>query len=274
MHGIVREQDGSAALVFPFLRAIWELWQHNKEAIRQRKLKFRDARYVGYFQDRWFRLLQVLNKIISLENIILGDQRTSQEWSIAYQEFPFWLDLFFFYAPMLADALTVSLGQLLSDAPDSFPREAKRLFGNSSWIAKCKLRCDERDLLTAISQNRDWFLRLRPDEGKGIRDSIVHRLCKWQVTTIHGRSEIDWQEKIRVELEGVAADISPDEALDTISSVMTGLCSFLSALPLETWLRHEFEARDFITSATGNGIGGRFLPTLPINLDEETSYGT
>lgn len=35
MHGIVKRQDGSAVLVFPFLRAIWELWQHNEEITRQ-----------------------------------------------------------------------------------------------------------------------------------------------------------------------------------------------------------------------------------------------
>lgn len=169
---------------------------------------------------------------------------------------------------MFADALTVALGRLLSDAPDSFPREAKQLFGDSSWIVKCKLRCDERDLSIALSQNRDWFLQIRPDQGKGIRDSIVHRLCKWQVTT-RGQSDIDFQKKIYAELEGVAADIPTDEALDTIANVMTGLCSFLSALPLETWLKHEFDGRDLITSDTSDGIGGRFLPTLPINLDNK-----
>jgi hypothetical protein len=267
-HGIVKNRDGSAVMVFPFLRATWELWQHNQEVVRTRKLTFRDAGFAGFFQDRWFRLLYVLNRITALEEILTGDPK-GFKYIDAHSELPCWLDLFFVYIHLLADSMTVALGRLLSDAPGSFPREAKSLFGDSSWVDCCKLRVDRNHLVTLLAQNRDWYLRIRPlGTDKGIRDSIIHRLCKWQVVLL-GQSDVDWAKEVRAQLEGVDADISRDEALSTIGEVMAGLFSFLTALPRETWMRREFESRDLITSRTGAGLGGRFLPLLEIDLDNE-----
>ncbi len=108
-HGVASCKNGSAVLIFPFLRAIWELQQHNEQLQRERKIKYRDVRYTGYFQDRWFRTLYVLNKITSLERT-LGGEHKGFCWIDAHEELPCWLDLFFFYTPMLMDSMTVALG--------------------------------------------------------------------------------------------------------------------------------------------------------------------
>jgi len=262
-HGIVRLQEGGAALVFPFLRATWELRQHNEEASRGRKIKVRDVRAVGYFQHQWSRVLFVLNKISVLENTLRGYDR-SFEWIAAHQELPCWLDLFFVYSRMLADALTVSLGRLLSEAPNSFPRDAKHLFRDHSWLPKCKLRCDNDALLTAVRQHGEWFDQISPTIGKGIRDSLVHRLCKWRVVFALGNDDLPTA--IQAELEGLSADLAPDEGIALIGTIMTGMCSFLSALPAETWLNRQFIGHDLMTSASGRGLGARFLPALPIAI--------
>jgi hypothetical protein len=121
-HGVARCSDGSAVLVLPFLRATWELHQHNQELERARKIKWRDAFIAGHFQDRWFRVLEVINKLTQHETTILRDDHDF-EYIATHRELPLWLDLFHFYAPMLLDATVVVLGLILSDAPSSFPRQ-------------------------------------------------------------------------------------------------------------------------------------------------------
>jgi hypothetical protein len=263
-HGIVRLAEGGEVLVFPFLRATWELWQHNKESSRQRKVKVADSRAVGYFQERWFRVLYVLRKITSIEKMLQSEGR-GFEWIDAHKELPCWLDLYFFYLHMLADAMVVSIGRLLSDAPESFPQEAKNFFREDAWAQGSKLRCDAEGLLATVARHRGWFDLIRPPEGKGIRDSLVHRLCRWQVV-LCGEGEVDWPKTVQATLEGVASDIAPEEGLDAIEKTMSGLCDFLSALPGETWLNTAFEAQDLVTSNRVDSIGGRFLPALTVEL--------
>jgi len=260
-HGVARCSDGSAVLIFPFLRATWELRQHNEQLARDRKIKWKDIFVSGHFQDRWFRIFNVMNKITNLESTIAGTDR-GFEWMTAHQEFPLWLDLFHFYVPMLLDALVVALGLIISDAPASFPKQFKALFKENIDLASLKLRCDEHAFRSTLNENREWHDRIRPSDRKSVRDSIVHRLSKWQITTQGGLEETATQ-SVKAHLHGEDSDIAPEDGLREAEEIMAGFCSFLSALPPETWINEKFEGRDLITAGDPRHIGGRFLPELP-----------
>ena len=266
-HGVARCSDGSAVLIFPFLRATWELHDHNRQLSRDRSIKWKDAFVIGHFQDRWFRVLYVVNKITSLEGTITESDR-GFDWIDAHQELPLWLDLFHFYFPMLLDAMVVALGLIICDAPESFPRQFKTLFREDMEFSDAKLRCDEEAFRSALSNSRDWYKKIRPMDGKNIRDSIAHRLSKWQVTTqrgVPGDSQI-----VRAQLQGQDSDISHEDGLKSAEERLSGLCAFLSALPSETWIRTQFEGRDLITAEGIRDVGGRFLPELPEAITIET----
>ena len=260
-HGIGHCSDGSAVLIFPFLRATWELQDHNSELDRDRRVKWKDVFVSGHFQDRWFRVLYVLDKIASMEATMKKSDREFA-WINAHQELPLWLDLLHFYIPMLLDALVVALGRIISDAPDSFPREFKKLFRKDVDFTKAKLRCDEQEFRSVLSCNREWHDKVRPVEQKSTRDSIVHRLSKWQVGT---RSGVDQgaTDTVTAQLQGEGADLSPKDGLRQAEELLTGLCDFLSALPPEIWIKREFDRRELITAPDARCIGGRFLRILP-----------
>lgn len=264
-HGVARCSDGSVALVFPFLRATWELLQHNQELERARIIKAGDFFVASYFQDRWVRVCKVINKLAQLEIMILSDQHHLKSLD-ANQELPYWLDLFHLYFPMLLDATVVALGQIISDAPSSFPREFKSLFKEGLNIDGMKLRCAEKDFLEMIKRNRSWYDQIRPKKEKSVRDSIVHRLSKWQITThteINESSNIVLNKTLKAHLQGEGSDISSEDSLNNTKRFLIGFCSFLSSLPSETWISNKFDRRDLKTADDENDIGGRFLPLLP-----------
>jgi len=259
-HGVAQCSDGTAVLIFPFLRAIWELQQHNQKLERDLKLKWRDAFIVGHFQDRWFRALEVINKLTQLEATMLSENHDAN-WSIAHRELPLWLDLFHFYVPMLLDATVVALGLIISDSPSSFPRRFKVLFKEELNLDGMKLRCKDDEFIEMINKNREWHDQIWPSNGKSIRDSIVHRLSKWQITTRTGFDE-SAAKIVNAKLQGEDSDISPEDGLIEISRILAGYCSFLSSLPSEVWISNAFDGRDLITAGDAKYIGGRFLPTL------------
>jgi len=260
-HGVARCSDGSSVLIFPFLRATWELHNHNQELARDRRIKWKDTFVSGHFQDRWFRVFYVINKITQLETSVTKSARDF-EWLDAHQEFPLWLDLFHFYMPMLLDAMVVALGLIISDAPESFPSRFKTLFKEDIDFAASKLRCKEEALRTTLSRSRGWHDMIRPPAGKSIRDSILHRLCKWQVTA-QGSVDPDADQIVRAQLQGENSDLSPEDGLREAGEFLSGLCAFLSELPPETWIRRQFEGRDLIMAEEPHHIGGHFLPMLP-----------
>lgn len=268
-HGIIKRKCGSKVLVFPFLRATWEVALANQPGTRA---TLRDQLDLSVFQDRWNKVILVLNKITKLENVILGfdsDEaepgvRPEKHWEYvnAWSELPCWIDLFFVYTRLLADATAVALSFLVCNAPRSFPKDAKRLFLNSNWMRHCKMRVNANVLEEAIKEHREWFsLICSQDSNKSLRDSIVHRMSRWQVYVAHG--------DMRGMLLGTNTDLPRDDPFASIETIMRGFFSFLSALPPESWLAREFKTSDLVFGDSRSTMGGRFLPVLPINLDDD-----
>jgi len=122
-----------------------------------------------------------------------------------------------------------------------------------------------------VDDNRDWYDLVRPSSGKSVRDSIVHRLCKWNIGT---RSELDKIDTkvICAELQGKDSDVSTEDGVVAARNILSGFCNFLTSIPIEAWLWKEFEGRDFITAPATKYLGGQFLPLLPktIELSDDT----
>ena len=131
---------------------------------------------------------------------------------------------------MLLDAMVVAFGLIISDAPASFPRQFKTLFKENVDFEASKLRCDEGALRSALSGNRRWHDKIRPPAGKSIRDSIGHRLCKWQVTT-QGGVDPDAAQIVRAQLQGEDSDISPEDGLREAGSSFRGYVRFSQHCP-------------------------------------------
>ncbi len=74
---------------------------------------------------------------------------------------------------------------------------------------------------------------------------------------------------VQAQLDSVDSDISGEEALETIEIIMSGFCSFLSAIPSDAWVNRKFEERDLFTSDSADVIDGRFLPVLCGVIDLE-----
>lgn len=261
-HGIVRWGDDRAALVFPFLRATWELAEHNATLTRKRRIKIRDEIVAFNFQHRWFRVLYVMNRIARLTSAIEREEDVLNRFG-ELNELPYWLDIFFVYARVLADSIGACLGRILSDKPGSFPLDAKKLVREESWITHAALRCSPDELRLALTKGAAWLDLISPNTRKGIRDSIVHRFSQWQVYVSQnkGASRI-----AQAQLFGVDTDIAKDEGLSTIAGIASGMCAFLSALPMETWIRREFDGRDIIVSVDGSGLAARFIPEISYSI--------
>jgi len=283
-HGWASDTDHCIYLVFPILRATWELSPFELAFRRPTSSipfsLFRDSLRMGYFQSMLFRILQVLGGIARAERLILSDANRNgapiEEYGLvleAKQLLPIWLDCFYFYFRILADRLTVALAPLVSTTPMSIFRKYRELLKEAESPSKdwhSKVNTDH--FLRAIRENSDWYRNLVGpvyDTGrnkKGVRDSIAHSLADTEIIEGLGPSgKKIIQVRFCVTGDSDSGVIVPDiDILSTVTSVIRGFCDCLSSLPAEIWQERNFSVTDLAFRAEDNWPAvTRFFPSLP-----------
>ena len=274
-HGWATDSDNCIYLVFPILRAIWEL----SETPSSVPLNVIDFVNMSYFQRSFSRILQVAGKIARAEELLLsGAARNGvsvEEWAPvaeAEEMLPIWVECFYMYFRVMADRLAVALGPLVlaGKAHASFPTEYKTLlkYAEAGDVPReWKMKVDASTFFRAIKDNRKWYQMLvGPINGKkkGIRDTIIHRLVQSIVVT--EIDEKDTPKKICVRFERAKSDIPDIDILSGISDVISSFCDCLSALPNELWQQREFHVADLTFRAPGGSwpAATRFFPKLAL----------
>lgn len=132
-HGWAVDDDNCIYLLFPILRAVWEIQQGFIEGTLTTPLKVRDFDRMGGFQGLLFkRMIPILGKIARAEELILsGADRNGapiEEWmpvKEAEDYLPIWVECFYIYFKVLADYLVVALGLSLVNRQAHFQENTK-----------------------------------------------------------------------------------------------------------------------------------------------------